>query len=229
MPPGTNESNVPIPVFNLTAGATVDEGNNWINISWGPLSLVSPTTETNPATETLLADYTLAAGSPAIGYITNANSSTTYAVAPTNDFFENPRKTNNSVDVGAVEFSGTVANTAILSVTGGPVNFGNVVTGTTSATQTLTLSNTGTGRGYRYRGCGRHYLDSNYAQSVCSSGRYLRYNLGGRRYLHDHRDVLADNRWCQDGNCDHHSERYGQRFTGGSQRYRRSGHGKLRL
>ena len=42
VPPGTNEANVPVPVFNLTAGATVDEGNNWINISWGPLSMTSP-------------------------------------------------------------------------------------------------------------------------------------------------------------------------------------------
>ena len=82
VPPGTFEGNVPTPVFNLTAGATVDEGNNWINISWGPLSLIAPTTETNPTTETFLADYSLAAGSPAISYITNLNSATTYAAAP---------------------------------------------------------------------------------------------------------------------------------------------------
>ena len=43
-PQGTNEGNVPVPVFSLTAGATVDEGNNWINISWGPLSMTSPST-----------------------------------------------------------------------------------------------------------------------------------------------------------------------------------------
>jgi hypothetical protein len=101
VPPGTNESNVPIPVFNLTAGATVDEGNNWVNISWGPLAL------TNPSTGAVLGDYSLAAGSPAIGYITNANSSTTYAAAPTDDFFGNLRKSNGAVDAGAVEFAGT--------------------------------------------------------------------------------------------------------------------------
>jgi hypothetical protein len=136
VPPGTNESNVPVPTFNLTAGATVDEGNNWININWGPLSMVSP------STQNVLADYSLASGSNAIGYITPANSSTTYANAPANDYFETPRKTNGSVDIGAVEFSGPAA--AVLVVTGGPLAFGNVPTGTTSATRTLTLQNTGT-------------------------------------------------------------------------------------
>ncbi len=144
VPPGTFEGNVPTPVFNLTAGATVDEGNNWISISWGPLSLINPTSETNPSTETTLADYSLAAGSPAINYITNGNSSTTYTAAPSDDFFGNLRKTNNAVDAGAVEFVGSGGGTAIASVTGGPLNFGNVVDGTTSASQTLTLHNTGT-------------------------------------------------------------------------------------
>ena len=103
VPPGTNESNVPIPVFSLTAGATVDEGNNWVNISWGPLSM------TSPSTGAVLGDYSLAAGSPAIGYITSANSNTTYAAAPLDDFFGNLRKSNNTVDVGAVEFAGASA------------------------------------------------------------------------------------------------------------------------
>jgi len=127
-----------LPIFNLTAGATVDEGNNWINISWGPLSM------TNPSTGTVLGDYSLASGSPAIGYITPGNSSTTYTAAPANDFFDLPRKGNNAVDAGAVEFT-AAASAPILRVTGGPLNFGNVLTGTTSGSQTLTLSNTGSG------------------------------------------------------------------------------------
>jgi hypothetical protein len=100
VPPGTFEGNVPVPIFNLTAGATVDEGNNWINLSWGPLSL------TNPSTGAVLADYSLAPGSQAINYITLLNSAVTYAVAPSTDFFDNPRKVagNTAVDVGAVEF-----------------------------------------------------------------------------------------------------------------------------
>jgi hypothetical protein len=144
VPPGTFEGNVPTPMFSMTAGATVDEGNNWISISWGPLSLVAPTSEnTSPLNETFLGDYSLTAGSPAISYITNALSSTTYTAAPDTDFFGNLRKSNNAVDAGAVEFVSGVG-TAVASVTGGPLNFGNVVDGTTSASQTLTLHNTGT-------------------------------------------------------------------------------------
>jgi hypothetical protein len=142
VPPGTNESNVPIPLFSLTAGATVDEGNNWINISWGPLSLINPATEATPAAETTLGDYSIGSGSSAIDYITNANSSTTYAAAPATDFFGTSRKANNAVDVGAVEFTGTGGGgTGNLSVTGGPLAFGNQNTGTTSAARTLTLTN----------------------------------------------------------------------------------------
>jgi hypothetical protein len=145
VPPGTNEGNIPVPVFSLTAGATVDEGNNWVNISWGPLSLISPASEATPpvvsSAETVLADYSLAAGSPAIGYITNGNSSTTYAAAPADDFFGTLRKTNNSVDVGAVEFVAAPAPAANVSPTS--LAFGNVVVGSNSANQTLTLTNTG--------------------------------------------------------------------------------------
>ena len=42
VPPGISDATVPNPVFNLTPAATVDEGNNWINISWGPLALTNP-------------------------------------------------------------------------------------------------------------------------------------------------------------------------------------------
>jgi hypothetical protein len=108
VPPGTNEGNVPVPVFSLTAGATVDEGNNWVNISWGPLSLITPSTEANPSTESVLGNYSLSAGSPAIDYVTLLGSAVTYAVAPGDDFFGNPRKTlaDPQVDAGAVEFQG---------------------------------------------------------------------------------------------------------------------------
>jgi hypothetical protein len=139
VPPGIADATVPNPLFNLTPVATVDEGNNWVNIAWGPLA------ETNPATNATLGNYALTAGSPAINYITPTTSSTTYAAAPGLDFFGNPRKGNSAVDVGAVEFApGGGGATAILSVTGGPLNFGNVRDGTTSPAQTLTLHNTGT-------------------------------------------------------------------------------------
>ena len=134
VPPGISDATVPNPIFNLTPAATVDEGNNWVNISWGPLAMASPS-------GTVLGNYALTAGSPAISYITAANSATTYAAAPSTDFFGNARKANGAVDVGAVEFQ--VASIASLSVTPTSLAFGNVPLNTTSAANTLTLANSG--------------------------------------------------------------------------------------
>ncbi|MBV9698392.1 MAG: choice-of-anchor D domain-containing protein, partial [Gammaproteobacteria bacterium] len=136
VPPGIADATVPNPLFNLTPAATVDEGNNWVNIAWGPLA------QTHPVTGATLGNYAPAAGSPVINYVTNANSTNTYGPAPTVDFFGTQRKTNGSVDVGAVEFVAPPG--AILSVTPTSLAFGNVPKGQTSAPQTLTLSNTGT-------------------------------------------------------------------------------------
>jgi len=139
VPPGTNETNVPNPVFNLTANATVDEGNNWVSISWGPLALSVPWA----AGGAPLADYSLANNSPAINYILPGGqngSPVTYAAAPFDDFFGNLRKTNNAVDAGAIEFLGSAV--PVVAVTPTTLTF-STVAGTTSAAQILTVSNTG--------------------------------------------------------------------------------------
>lgn len=87
----------------VVVAATVDEGNNWINLGYGPLSLANAATA--PATpgtaQAPLANYAIAAGSPAIN---SGNNSATGA--PDHDFFGFPRpKTNaNRIDIGAVEF-----------------------------------------------------------------------------------------------------------------------------
>ena len=43
VPPGIADATTPNPLFGLTPNATVDEGNNWINVSWGPLGWSPPT------------------------------------------------------------------------------------------------------------------------------------------------------------------------------------------
>jgi hypothetical protein len=134
VPPGISDATVPNPIFSLQPNATVDEGNNWVNISWGPLSMTNPSTSGVTAGVTL-ADYALASGSPAIDYI--SNSASTYGVAPGTDFFGNARKTDNHVDAGAVEFQGTSTASAYVSPT--TLSFGNVLQSTTSGSQTLTL------------------------------------------------------------------------------------------
>jgi hypothetical protein len=95
VPPGISDATVPNPIFSLTPSATVDEGNNWINISWGPLAMANPTGVT-------LGNYAIQTGSPAQDAV--GSTASTYAAAPSTDFFGNPRKLFNSpVDVGAVE------------------------------------------------------------------------------------------------------------------------------
>jgi hypothetical protein len=131
VPPGISDATVPNPIFNLTPAATVDEGNNWINISWGPLSLL------NPAGTTVLGNYAPASGgSPVVNYITPALSLTTYNAAPPTDFFGNARKTNNAVDIGAIEFAGaavgapTLTSISPASHTRGGAGFTVTLTGT---------------------------------------------------------------------------------------------------
>src|SRR5204862_8354807 len=109
VPPGIADATVPNPIFNLTPAATVDEGNNWINMSWGPLSLV------NPSTNVTLANYTATGSS--VNHV--PSTAPTYAPAPNVDLFGNDRKTNNEVDSGAVDIGawscGTLA--AVVLVT----------------------------------------------------------------------------------------------------------------
>ncbi|HWS61137.1 MAG TPA: hypothetical protein VN325_00155 [Steroidobacteraceae bacterium] len=139
VPPGISDATVPNPIFNLQPAATVDEGNNWVNMAWGPLA------ETNPVTNVTLGNYAPTGASPVIGYITTANSSTTYAAAPLLDFFGTNRKANNAVDVGAVEFNGATA--ALLPAANGtPANAANIgswVIGNASVAYQYTYTNTG--------------------------------------------------------------------------------------
>jgi hypothetical protein len=128
VPPGISDATVPNPVFNLTPAATVDEGNNWINISWGPLA------ETNPVNGALLGNYTLAPGSP-------AQDSALGSVAPSTDFFGTARPQGCAPDIGAFEIPQAPAKCATVSPTS--LAFGNVPVTTSSASQTLTVQNTG--------------------------------------------------------------------------------------
>jgi hypothetical protein len=137
VPPGISDATVPNPIFNLTPAATVDEGNNWININWGPLAM------SNPVTNTPLSNYGPAAGSSVINDIPNAGAATAnYADAPSVDFYGNSRKTNNAVDAGAIEWQ-LPPNTPLASVSPTSLTFASVPVGTTTPSQTLTVSNNG--------------------------------------------------------------------------------------
>lgn len=153
VPPGIVDASTPNPVFSLTPSATVDEGNNWINVSWGPLALTDDSitggVNGNYGGGNAFGNYALNTGSPAIDYI--PLNSTTYPAATipalAYDFFGNARPdiaNTSHFDVGAIEYQQT-PGMAILNVTPTSLTFGSQADGTTSAAQTVTLNNTGTG------------------------------------------------------------------------------------
>lgn len=142
VPPGISDATVPNPIFNLAPSATVDEGNNWINMTWGPLSLV------NPVTSAQLGNYALNSNSPAIDHV--ATTSPTYSAAPKTDFFGNPRPDvrGTAIDIGAVEFQGALPAPTITSIVpssglrGSSVNV--TITGTNlGTTSAVVVSGTG--------------------------------------------------------------------------------------
>jgi hypothetical protein len=145
VPPGISDATVPNPIFNLTPAATVDEGNNWVNISWGPLTLTN--TSAGSRNGTVLGDYEPTTGAPTINYV--PSTATTYALAPSLDFFNRARKTNSAVDAGAVEFLAPVV-APVVAINPASHAFGNVatnVTTTTAPTFDFTLSNSAVAAG----------------------------------------------------------------------------------
>jgi hypothetical protein len=135
---GIADAVVPNPVFTLTPSATVDEGNNWINMSWGPLSMTNPAvqgTNGNYGGGSALGNYALAVGSPAMDYVTSG--APYFASAPSTDFFGNPRPdptAPSSFDLGAVEFQ-HATNLRLAAITPG--------TGAAGTAVNVTLLGTG--------------------------------------------------------------------------------------
>jgi hypothetical protein len=90
----------------------VDEGNNWINMFYGPLSLTNPTIISGGTGYGVpLGNYALngVTGSPAIDYVPSS------AKHPSTDFFGNPRpdpSNPHAFDIGAVEFQGAAVASA---------------------------------------------------------------------------------------------------------------------
>jgi hypothetical protein len=109
VPPGISDATVPNPLFNLTPAATVDEGNNWINLSWGPLSLTNPSVTGgaygNYGGGPALGNYSPSAGSATIDRIPLTETLPAGVTVPSTDFFGNPRPdtAGSAMDIGAVE------------------------------------------------------------------------------------------------------------------------------
>jgi hypothetical protein len=120
------------PPFNLAVAATLDESGNFVDLHFGPLSVMDQATGTKTN-----GDYHLAG---AAGSALNTGITTDVT---NHDIDGDARPQGGRYDIGADEFV-PPANLAIGSVSPGTLTFGSVVTGVTSSSQTLTLSNTGT-------------------------------------------------------------------------------------
>jgi hypothetical protein len=148
VPPGIADAVIPNPLFGLMPTATPDEGNQWINMSYGPLSLVnSSITAGSGGYNVPLGNYAIAAGSPAINNATGSN-------APNHDIFGTPRPQAGRFDIGAVEFVAVSVNR--IAAFPAALVFGNAVGNTGGALQVLTVRNTGstalTGIGVTFTG-----------------------------------------------------------------------------
>jgi hypothetical protein len=101
VPPGIADTVLPNPLFGLLPSATPDEGNQWINMSYGPLSLFNMTVSSGSTNYGVpLGNYSIKTGSPAVNAGTNAG-------APNHDFFGTQRPQSGSYDIGAVELPRT--------------------------------------------------------------------------------------------------------------------------
>ena len=138
VPPGIADAVLPNPLFGLMPTATPDEGNQWINMSYGPLSLANASISSGSAGYGVpLGDYSITSGSPAIDA---ANS----AGAPKQDFFGTSRPQGSGFDIGAVEFVAGAAPKA--SLTPPTQDFGRVERGEAGLVHIFTLKNTGSVR-----------------------------------------------------------------------------------
>jgi hypothetical protein len=119
----------PLPAFTLTPAATVDEGSNWINMFYGPLSIMNPTIQPggvgygNP-----LGNYEPVPASPAVNAIPAS------VPHPATDFYGRARPdqgANANFDIGAIELPQTATTRGTVALSPSPAAFGNVGIGLT--------------------------------------------------------------------------------------------------
>ncbi len=213
VPPGISDATVPNPIFNLTPAATVDEGNNWINMTWGPLSLV------NPVTNVQLANYSPNVGSPVVQKIPTSEAAYAQNFSVLQyDFFGNSRPPSDNVDhldIGAVETKTTAAPVFSLAAgtyhtqqtlfltdaTPGAVIYYTYTTNGTTPTTSSTVYNASTGITINQTGTVEAIAQApGYAVSLISSKAYIytppapapSFSLAGGNYSTPQTLILTD-------------------------------------
>jgi len=146
VPGGVADSLVPpLPLFTLTPAATVDEGSNWINMFYGPLSMTNPVIQKGATGYgALLANYAPAGGSPAIDWVPNNISH------PPTDFFGNPRSDGGAAgnfDIGAIEVGAPLSDLdAVVSISDPNPDLTTAPANMSVKNGTITVSNRGSSR-----------------------------------------------------------------------------------
>jgi hypothetical protein len=148
VPPGIADATTPNPVFSLTPAATVDEGNNWINVSWGPMALTNDSAtggaNGNYGGGINFANYTPTSGM--INIVPQSNLPTATFMNLKYDYFGTARPTTGNVTAGAIEITGGGGGggTSTFTVTPSTLAFGTEPANGTSASMAITVTNTGT-------------------------------------------------------------------------------------
>jgi hypothetical protein len=141
-------------VFNgIKPTATVDEGHNWLNLTYGPLTLnrsaVQPASLNEP--ELMIASQTKGTAGGAYSLFGTSDAvnrgPTSLAGLPgtvAKDFFGNTRSpsTSNPVDIGAVEYP--IATGTLVAANPNPLLFTDVVDNVGTVPRDLVLTNNGT-------------------------------------------------------------------------------------
>ncbi len=143
-PPGRSETTglSPLFVFNgITPAATVDEGHNWLNLTYGPLTMTRVTAVGPTAVEQMVATAAVGAAG---GAYSPATPDFNFGVgqsagAPDHDYFNMPRPLTN-VTVGAVQFTGP-PGTADLAVS--KTDGVSSIPRSTALTYTIVVTNNG--------------------------------------------------------------------------------------
>ena len=165
-PAGSSETTGTTQLFsftNIKPTATVDEGHNWLNLSYGPLTMTTPTAalaKTTTPAELMVANgavgsvggaYSILGTSPAVNRGTGIGPLP--GTVKAGDFFGNPRAKASVVDIGAVAYQ-RPANFALIAANPNPLAFTDLVAGTTDCvesalqglcnTRDLVVTNNGT-------------------------------------------------------------------------------------
>ncbi len=100
--PGIPDSTPPNPDFRFQVAGAEDEGGNWVNLRFGPLSLSDPAAYSVPgAVLPVLGDYRVTTGSSAVDHGSSQ-------LAPNHDFFGGSRPQGAGFDIGAHELAGAI-------------------------------------------------------------------------------------------------------------------------